>query len=302
MSELFLQLIRPWGRGGVQRKMLFYKLTAAIRGVLKARGYLLSKSLLVIVFFVIVIIQKDVIAETVTATSSLPSGCSDCPTPLPAPTIDLLEYDNSGDCTAISAGITTVNNSPVYHSYTLSTPPCFANGNGEWKASLDSVTTSVGITRSCPVNPPTVLTLEGIAAMTKTQACDKLVQCPDPVGIDNIWNATWQSNCWNRYCVAVHEEVHMYIEWIQLSLEPEINNFVTFLNSNGVAVNCNTATTLNCASAITQSIQAGYDTQWQARVTAAYTYYGKLDESRAYFAQIACQQTYINALVTKCNE
>ncbi|MCP4108957.1 MAG: hypothetical protein GY749_26070 [Desulfobacteraceae bacterium] len=270
--------------------MIVYKLKTIIStGVKSLLIYLLS----VILPF---IIQSNATAQTVNATSSLPVGCNECAALPPFPPINITETVILG-CGG-EYGYAAVAQNAASHTYTISPSICF--DNGKWKASIDSVNTTMDIVRNCPSSFPTVLCIGGVAGLTKAQACTQLARYPSPIPATGF-DAPQSGCCWCRECVAAHEEAHMNIDWIQDTLTPEINTFIRFLDNNGVSIDCSTPSTLNCINAITATVQANYDTEWQARMTAAINIFnGKPEGRNGYNAEIACYQQIINALTTKC--
>jgi len=228
-----------------------------------------------------------------TSTVSLPDGCGFCTGPPTPPTPSISEKDPPcTQCTPDWAGYFDIDNSIVDHTYTLKTP-CY--DNCKWYAYLDTVHTTVDICRSCPANPPTVACLSEVADMNEAEACAHKKNFPhDPVQ----WGDRSTSN-WCRDCVVVHEETHMNKDWIQDSLQPEIDAFADWCANHPIDIDCSVSDSTNCASALTAAKKAAYDAQWADRVSAACATYDA-QEADAQAAELACYQEILNALKAKC--
>ncbi|MCK5188038.1 MAG: hypothetical protein KAR43_12980, partial [Deltaproteobacteria bacterium] len=188
--------------------MVIHELKIDIDGILKGGGYFISISILAIIS--ILIIHSNAVAQTVNATSSLPSGCQECgPAPeVPEPTVN--ETSNGG-CGPGCWGSTL----PTYNNTYSLTTPCCDSISDEWKGFLENVTTEVGISRKCPDHPPNVACLGDVAGLTKAEAQAILAVYPaDPITLNDVQSAD-QSSWACDECTARHEEAHLNIDWLQ---------------------------------------------------------------------------------------
>ncbi|MFA4827889.1 MAG: hypothetical protein WC855_02370 [Thermodesulfovibrionales bacterium] len=241
--------------------------------------------------------SNNAIGVTVNITPSLPSGCSECGVApaIPNPTVNETQNANCGSAWGVT--LPTYNN-----TYTLTTP-CFDSNTEKWLSFLQTLTTEVGIIRRCPSHPPNVACLGDVAGMTKAQAQAVLAVYPaDPITLSDVQSAG-QKNWACDECTARHEEAHLNIDWLQNAFGPELTRFSTYLKNNGVAVNCSTASTLSCNTAITAAVKTQYDTEWQNRLRAAVVTWNSNGEgSSGYNAEIPCYQVIRNTLVQRANQ
>jgi hypothetical protein len=88
-------------------------------------------------------------------------------------------------------------------------------------------------------------------------------------------------------------------DWIQDSLQPEIDAFADWCANHPIDIDCSVSDSTNCASALTAAKKAAYDAQWADRVSAACATYDA-QEADAQAAELACYQEILNALKAKC--
>ena len=162
---------------------------------------------------------------------------------------------------------------------------------------MDTVNTTVDICRSCPANPPTVACLSDVADMNEAEACEhKKNFANDPFQ----WGDRSTSN-WCGDCVAIHEQTHMNKDWIQDSLQPEVDDFNAYLAADfGININCGISSSTNCSTALTPAMKTLLDIKWQLYVLSAYLTFGEQGEADAQAAEVACYQAILDALKAKC--
>jgi len=233
-------------------------------------------------------------------TVSLPDGCSECEEyPIVIPSIT--EDTSCTRCGDGKYGYVRPYNIPLSHPYTLKTP-CYLFG--AWYPYLESVDTIAEICRSCPDNPQTVVCLGDVEGMTKQEACEQLAKYPnDPLLIEDMFTTGFEDNCWCRDCVADHEETHLYIDWVQNSLQYAIDEFARLCSLLDINIDCGNPNSVDCATALTEDDKNLLEYEWDRAFWNAwlYLYNDPYPEANARAAERDCYQEIIDALIAKCN-
>jgi len=132
--------------------------------------------------------------------------------------------------------------------------------------------------------------------MNQAEACAHKALFPkDPLQIGDI-----NSSNWCRDCVVVHEETHMNKDWIEDSLQPEIDAFNTFLAGYGIDIDCAVSASTHCSTALTPERKAELDLIWEYHILIAVLTWGLQSHGDANEATLACYQEIRDALKAKC--
>ena len=89
-------------------------------------------------------------------------------------------------------------------------------------------------------------------------------------------------------------------DWIQDSLQPQINEFNTYMANFGINIDCGVSSSTHCATALTQDIKTLLDIKWQLHVISALLTFNSQGETDAQAAEVACYQAILDALKKKC--
>ena len=189
------------------------------------------------------------------------------------------------------------------HPHTLMAP-CYDSATHAWYVLLDSVETTVDFCVDCDPKPDSTVCEADVASMTAEQAEAHLENFPNLT--ENPPRAyEYRDRRTTNYCddcTVRHEESHMNRDWIELSLQPEIDEFHGFLLNYPIVVNCSVSSSTDCDTALTPSRETALHNEWDDHVYAAYLAWGaNISEELAEAAEVECYRDIITALQEKAS-